>query len=139
VRIVRHFPVPPAMVWRSWTDPDVIRLWFGSDPAGRVTSAHADVRPGGDFAVSFTDSDQTAHTCSGVYSDVQPDTRLVFSWRWQSEPDWESCVTVEFKPDRGGTEMRFEHAQLGRGSQHGYLAGWQRTFEKLARVLATLA
>ena len=32
VRIERHFDVLPGKVWRGWTDPEVVRQWFGSDP-----------------------------------------------------------------------------------------------------------
>ena len=52
------------------------------------------LRRGGSFEVSFMDSDGTEHTCSGVYADVQPETKLSFSWRWKSEPGVETFVSV---------------------------------------------
>lgn len=138
MRIERYFEAPPEKVWRSWTDPEIVRRWFGSDPAGTVTGAQLDVRPGGNFAVSFVDADGTAHICSGVYATVRAGAGLSFTWRWASEPDHESFVTVRLEPAGPGTRMHFEHARLGAASQHDYTNGWQRTFDKLARVLGAL-
>jgi uncharacterized protein YndB with AHSA1/START domain len=136
VQIARRFAAPRALVWQSWTDPAMVSRWFGSDPAGQVLSAQLDVRPGGSFAVAFVDSDQTMHTCRGLYQEVQADNKLTFSWCWESEPGRESIVTVLLKSKGKGTEMAFAHARLSRDSSHDYKRGWQRTFDKLARVLA---
>ena len=58
-------------VWEAWTEPGVIMKWFGSDPKGEVLSAKLDVRPGGRFEVAFKDSDQTEHTCNGIYNEIE--------------------------------------------------------------------
>ena len=136
VRFVRRLSAPPERVWQAWTEPVWVRRWFGSDPHGTVTQARLNVHPGGSFEVTFRDSDQTEHTCSGVYVDVQPGIRLAFSWRWKSEPGVESDVTVLLAPDGHGTLMHFEHARLGGGSAHDYARGWESTFAKLERSLA---
>ena len=34
-----------------------------------------------------------------------------------------------------GTQMYFEHAQVGSASLHDYATGWQSTFGKLERAL----
>ena len=125
VHIERHFDVLPGKVWRGWTDPEVVRQWFGSDPAGKVLAVQLDVRPGGSFEVSFMDSDGTEHTCSGVYADVQPETKLSFSWRWKSEPGVETFVSVLLERRGTGTQMYFEHAQVGSASLHDHATGWR--------------
>ena len=109
--------------------------WFGSDPDGRGLSAKLDVRRGGSFEVIFQDSDQTEHTCIGVYSDVDELRKLSFSWSWKSEPGFESFVTVLLTPAGKSTHMRFEHTNLASGSNHDYLSGWNRTFAKLESLL----
>lgn len=138
VQIVQRFAAAPKKLWHAWTDAAIVEQWFGSDPKGKVTSAKVDARIGGTFTVSFTDSDGTSHTCSGVYATVHPERELTFSWRWKSEPQTESFVSVLLLPHGNGTEMRFEHARLGTASQHDYLNGWKRTFAKLDRVLNRL-
>lgn len=139
VQLSRFFGAAPEKVWQAWTDPAIVRLWFGSDPSGIVSHARLDVRPGGAFEVSFNDSNGMAHTCSGIYAKVQVGAELAFSWQWKSEPQAESFVTVRLMADRPGTRMYFEHSGLGHASQHDYTNGWQRTFDKLERALAQIS
>ena len=136
IQIERYFNAQPDAVWRAWTDPAIVSRWFGSDPAGKVLAAQLDVRSGGRFEVSFRDSSGIEHTCRGVYVEVEPGSKLSFSWSWRSEPGIESLVAVRLKPEGEGTLMQFEHARLVDGSAHDYAAGWRRTFEKLASVLS---
>jgi uncharacterized protein YndB with AHSA1/START domain len=124
-------------VWRAWTDPGLILKWYGSDPNGAGVSAHVDLRPGGNYEISFRGSEGTTHTCFGVYKEVAVLSRLVFSWQWKSEPGVESQVTVILSPDGDHTLMLFEHAHVGNKSAHNYEAGWQDTFVKLERLLNT--
>ena len=137
VRIVRRFSVPPEKVWQGWTDPTLIRRWFGSDPNGTVSMAKLDLRPGGRFEITFANADQAEHTCSGVYAEVLPYTKLSFSWRWKSEPNAESFATVLLAREGDKTRMHFRHAQLGRESLHDYGSGWRGAFAKLERELGT--
>jgi uncharacterized protein YndB with AHSA1/START domain len=135
VEIDHHFAAPREAVWRAWTDPAVVSLWWGSDPDGVVTSATLDVRQDGRFEISFTDSSGDSHTSSGRYLQVVAPSRLDFTWAWRSEPGVSSRVTVAFEDDDGGTSMRFVHGGLHGASDHDYAEGWRRTFAKLDGVL----
>jgi uncharacterized protein YndB with AHSA1/START domain len=127
---------PIKDVWKAWTDPALILNWFGSDPNGRGLKAELDVHPGGYFEITFQDSNQIKHTCSGVYVDVQEFSKLTFTWKWKSEPRVESFVSVALTPENNRTRMLFQHAHVGTASKHDYLNGWQTTFAKLERMLA---
>ena len=122
-------------VWEAWTEPSVIMKWFGSDPNGEVLRAKLEVRPGGSFEVTFRDSDQTEHTCSGIYSEVKKLSKLAFSWHWKSEPGVESFIVLLLTEEGQTTKMQFEHMNLGSGSKHNYVKGWQSTFLKLEQLL----
>lgn len=122
-------------VWKAWTDADFISKWFGSDPNGKVLSAQLDVRIGGQFKISFIDSDLTEHTCYGTYLDIEPQQKLSFTWSWKNEPGLESLVNINLKEEDDKTILSFIHADLSPESKHGYLEGWQRTFTKLENIL----
>ena len=126
---------PVKNVWKAWTNPALIFKWFGSDPNGKVMKAKLNVHVGGSFEITFKDSDQTEHTCSGVYIDVQEFSKLTFTWTWKSEPGVESLVTVALTSDGDFTRMLFQHEHIGSASRHNYLSGWQATFSKLERML----
>jgi uncharacterized protein YndB with AHSA1/START domain len=136
VTIEHYFNAAPSVVWRAWTEPDIVRRWWGSDPDGEVISAVLDVRAGGRFAITFRDSSGDQHTSSGEYLHVEANTELDFTWSWQSEPNNPSRVNVHFTEQMAGTHMRFVHGELRGMSQHDYAQGWRRTFAKLDGVLA---
>ena len=58
-----------------------------------------DVRVGGSFEVSFKSDDGEYHQIGGVYSEVVPNRKLVFSWAWHTTPERESQVTVTIKAE----------------------------------------
>jgi len=134
IDIVFHSPV--EMVWRAWTEPSLVLKWFGSNPNGKGLRAKMDIRTGGYFEISFWDSDFTEHTCSGIYSIVEKNRRLAFSWSWKSEPGVESLVEVVLSGHDQSTNMHFSHANVGHASIHNYFKGWQDTFRKLEYVLS---
>ena len=43
--IDRDFNAPRDLVWKAWTDPDIIVKWYG--PGGVNTAHKFDLRPGG--------------------------------------------------------------------------------------------
>jgi uncharacterized protein YndB with AHSA1/START domain len=67
LRIEYFFEKPPELIWRSWTDPEVVMKWFGADPNGIVLSANLNVWVGGTFEVCFMNSYKTQFTCFGEY------------------------------------------------------------------------
>ncbi|HWB25714.1 MAG TPA: SRPBCC domain-containing protein [Chitinophagaceae bacterium] len=97
VLIDKTFNATAAEMWRAWTDPAMVKRWFGSDPNGTGLSAALDVKPGGNFEISFANSDGAKHTCFGIYIQVKPFSILSFSWEWKNEPGVKSFVTVELQ------------------------------------------
>ena len=56
VEATRELDAPPAVAWRSWTDPAVLRRWWG--PTGfTCPTADLDVRVGGISLVSMSAPD----------------------------------------------------------------------------------
>ena len=135
ITITHHFSAPANVVWQAWTDPEVVRRWWGSDPDGVVTSAALDAQTGSAFEITFRDSDGDEHTSHGVYLRVDAMRELDFTWGWRSEPNNTSRVAVVFTADETGTQMTFVHSELNGESAHDYAQGWRRTFAKLDRVL----
>ena len=131
----RSFNSPPEKVWRAWTDPQALTRWFGPDE-GKVSLVETDVRVGGGFHVVFSTLDGEQHDVSGVYREVQPNRKLVFTWAWKSTPERESLVTLTFQPSGAGTEFSMLHEQffdVAARDRHEY--GWTGSLAKLERYL----
>jgi uncharacterized protein YndB with AHSA1/START domain len=112
--------------------------WFGPHQtiAGSVR-AEADVRPGGRFRVSFSTEDGEHHQVGGVYREVMPDSRLVFTWAWQTTPERESLVTVTIIPDGGGSLLTLHHEQFfDERARDRHVRGWTGTLDKLEQFLS---
>lgn len=133
----RDYPVPPEKVWRAWTDPQAISRWFGPGPNEPVSKAELDVRPGGRFRIVFGGPDGKAHECAGVYKEVVPNRRLVFSWCWpNSTPERVSQVTILLQPAAGGTRLEFRHEQFfDETARDNHRRGWTGALEKLGHHL----
>ena len=132
----RRLNAAPETVYAAWTDPQRLTRWFGPD-AGSVTRAETDVRVGGRFRVVFHTEDGEEHDVSGVYREVVPNERLVFTWAWRSTPERESLVTVALRPDGGGTSLTLTHEQFfDEEARDRHEFGWTGTLDKLERLFA---
>ena len=134
--IKRRFKAAPAKVFAAWTDPEKLKHWMGGREIASVT-AQADVRVGGRYRIVMQKSgDGEQHDVSGVYREVIPNERLVFTWAWKSTPERESMVTITFKADNGGTLMTFTHEQFfDEDARDRDQQGWSTSFEKLEKYL----
>jgi uncharacterized protein YndB with AHSA1/START domain len=132
----RRLKAPPAKVFAAWTEPDKILKWFGPD-AGPVHEASTDVRVGGRYAVSFSTEDGEQHHVSGIYREVVPNEKLVFTWAWRTMPERESLVTVLIKPDGTGSLLTLIHEQFfDEPARDRHRQGWSGCLDKLERYLA---
>jgi uncharacterized protein YndB with AHSA1/START domain len=133
----RRLNAPPEKVYAAWTDPEKIVRWFGrTDARANSFRAEIDARVGGRFRVSFS-TDAEYYEVGGVYREVAPNQRLVFSWAWHSTPERESLVTVSLKPDGDGTLLTLLHEQLfDQAARDGHERGWIGSLDKLERFTA---
>lgn len=136
VTIVRRIKAPPAKVYAALTQPDLMLQWWSPD-AGPTVSAEADVRPGGRFSIVFRLFSGEQHNPTGVYQEVVPEQKLVFTWDWPGMPERVSLVTIVLEPVEGGTELTLIHEQLPDDSARtSHAQGWNGLLDKLAGFLA---
>lgn len=134
----RRIKAPPNQVFAAWTDPQKIVHWFGPNEtvAGSVR-AQMDVRAGGKYQMNFRTEDGESHQVGGVYREVVPNSRLVFTWAWHSTPERESLVTVTVAADGDGTLLTLHHGQFfDQAARDGHERGWTGTLEKLDRYFS---
>ncbi len=136
LRVERHFRAPPERVFRAWTAAEELRRW--SDPDPRDAEAEVDLRVGGRYRIAMARADGTVHRVTGVYREIDPPRRLVYTWRWESMPGSpETVVTVDFRarPD-GGTDLVLVHEGLPSDDARARHAhGWGASIDKLAAVV----
>lgn len=132
----RYYPVAPEKVWRAWTDPQALKAWFGPEEIVSVPLAEVDLRVGGRFRVAMLAADGETHDVSGIYQELVPNRKLVFSWAWRSTPERESRVTVRIEPDGNGCELVLLHEQFfDETARDGHSHGWAGAMVKLEQWL----
>ena len=131
VTIVRRIKAPPARVWAAITQPEQMMQWWGPD-AGPTLSALADVRPGGRFSIVFRLLNGDEHNPTGIYQEVVPEKRLVFTWDLPGTPEPQSLVTFRLEPFDGGTVLTLNHERLpDEEARTSHEAGWRGLLDKL--------
>lgn len=136
----RKFPAAPEKVWRAWTDPQALSQWFGPGGPGEpqtVSLAELDLRVGGRFRLVFGGPDGNDHEATGVYKEVAPNRKLVFTWCWpRTTPDRKSRITILIRAEGGGTDFEFRQEQFfDEAARDGHQRGWTATFLKLEAFL----
>jgi uncharacterized protein YndB with AHSA1/START domain len=133
--ITRRLSASPPKVYAAWTQAENLIQWFAAQAKPGSVKADLDVRVGGRYRISFTNQDNDEyHEVGGLYREVVPDTRLQFTWAWHSTPERESLVTIEFKPDAGGTLMIFQQEQFAdQVARDNHERGWNKFFDVLER------
>ena len=131
VTIVRNIKASPAKVWAAISRPEQMLQWWGPD-AGPTLKVEADVRPGGRFSIVFQLLNGQQHNPSGVYREVVPEQKLVFTWEWTGMPERESLVTFLLKPLDGGTVLILTHDHLpDEEARESHKQGWSGLLDKL--------
>jgi uncharacterized protein YndB with AHSA1/START domain len=139
LEIKRFVNAPRARVYAAWTDVEQLKQWFGPEKV-RTRDIKADARVGGEFRWDLVNSDGEEMTMRGEFRELQPGKKIVFSWRWLDDEDWEnqtSVVTLDLSDRDGGTELRLIHEQLpSEQSREAHNSGWNSALDKLERFLA---
>ena len=131
VTIVRRIKTSPAKVWAAITEPKQMMQWWGPD-AGPTLRAEADVRPGGRFSVVFRLMNGDEHNPTGIYQEVIPEKKLVFTWDLPGAEEPESLVTFRLEPIDVGTKLTLTHEQLpDEPARKSHEQGWSGLLDKL--------
>lgn len=137
LHVVRRFDAPRERVFRAFTDPKEIPLWFGKeDSATRVVNL--DLRVGGGF--TFRGTHQGAEwEVQGSYREVRIPERVVFTWNERmpdAPPSAESLVTVEFRDLGGATEVALTHERdVDEKQRRGHEGGWNLCFDRMVKLI----
>jgi uncharacterized protein YndB with AHSA1/START domain len=144
--LTRLIDVPREKLFRCWVEPALIVRWF-TPPPWKTTSAEVDLRPGGSSFVMMQGPDGTEMPNRGVYLEVVPNERLVFTdaytsaWVPSAKPFFTLVLT--FEKEGGGTRYtaRARHWTAEDCASHeamGFHTGWGIATDQLAALAATL-
>jgi uncharacterized protein YndB with AHSA1/START domain len=133
--IQRRINASPAKLYSAWTEPAKIALWWSAKP-NETTLAEVDARVGGRFHIVYRTAQGEENSVSGVYREMRPNEKLVFTWAWRSTPERESLVTIELKPEGAGTLLMLTHENFfDEAARDRHHQGWDRVLASLEGFL----
>lgn len=135
----RDYAAPPETVFHCWTDPDHLARWFIPNAAYSCGFAEVDLRVGGQYRIGMRNHEKNeTHVVGGVYREIAPHVRLVFTWAWESpvQPPDETLVTVSFQPTGEGTRLVLVHERFPTAEmRNAHDQGWSGCLNKLREVV----
>lgn len=137
LQLKHTFAVPRARVFRASTDARELAQWFAPSADYTVVVPEFDFHVGGRYRVEMHHKAGNVHTVGGIYREIKPPEKIVFTWLWQGAPsETESVVTVEFRDLGPSTEMTLTHEQLPSGEERDkHQQGWNGCLGQLANFL----
>jgi len=143
IRLVRSFRAPRRLVFDAFSRPEHLRQWWG--PRGHeMVACELDFRAGGAWRCVQRGPGGSEYGFHGVYREIVPGERLVYTFEFDGAPGHVSVETVEFTEREGVTtlvntvvfESRADRdAMLGAGME----TGARQTMDRLDEFLDTLA
>jgi len=152
--ITRIFDTPRDLVWKTWTDPERMKRWWGpknfTSPVIKI-----DMLVGGKYLNCMhgpgPDGVLRDFWSTGIYREIVPMERLVMTDSFADEQgntvpashygmtgEWpkELLVTVTFEEQDSRTKMTLRHSGIPDSeNKKGAEQGWNESFDKLAESL----
>jgi uncharacterized protein YndB with AHSA1/START domain len=147
LQLTRVFDAPRELVFKAWTDAHQFQQWFGAAACegSSLQSAKADVRVGGKYRIQVRRADGEYFTTVGIYREVNPPERLVFTWQFEKDGSGDECgeveppemlVTVEFVARGKQTELILTHEKFASvDSRDRHHQGWDRCLNELGKFV----
>jgi uncharacterized protein YndB with AHSA1/START domain len=153
--ITRVFDAPRELVWKAWTDPKYVMLWWG--PRGFTAPVcKMDFRVGGKFLCCMRSPDGQEFWNAGEYHEIVPYEKIVSSMYFADaegnkvEPEHYGIehtviedvhdVTLFEDIGNGQTKLTFiGNEPMEEATKSGQVEGWKQILDKVAIVVAELA
>lgn len=150
VKVTRSFRAPRALVYRAYTEPQLVRRWLGGHPGWSMPVCEMDARVGGRFQWRWrSDEGNQEFGFSGTFREIEPASRIVHTEAYEpgtlggSYPGEDAIVTVTFTEEGGVTTVT---TLIDYGSKEardgavktGMTDGMEMSYQTLDKLLAEL-
>jgi uncharacterized protein YndB with AHSA1/START domain len=143
--IARDFDAPRHLLFKAWTSPDLLKRWLYGPEEWPFVVCEIDLRVGGALRFVWHHRDGKDMGMSGVYREIAPPERLVFTEVW--DEDWtggEALVTIVFAEHAGKTTFTQTVLYSSRAARDAVLKtpmeqGLAQGYDRLAKLLPSIA
>ncbi|CAI2936304.1 SRPBCC domain-containing protein [Aminobacter niigataensis] len=136
----RVFDAPPVLVFKMWSSPEHLTRWWG--PKGFTSAVKKlEFHKGGRYHFLILgpggQDDSMSSGMSGTFREIVEGEKIVFTFAWDYDPDWQTLVTVTLVAEGTGTRLTFRQEPfLDIETRDSHLGGWGECLDRLADALA---
>ena len=143
ILIIREFDAPRQLVWRAWTEPELIARWWHAE-RGEIVSIEMDLRVGGKWRYVMRANGGFEVAFHGECLEIVPDEKLVSTEIFEAVPDEPAVNTATFTEHDGRTTLTLlvEHASHAGRDMHinsGMEDGLQDALKLIDELVVSLA
>ncbi|HET9311765.1 MAG TPA: SRPBCC family protein [Actinomycetota bacterium] len=137
----REFDAPRELVYRAFTEPDLLAQWLG--PHGYTMKVDRyDLRDGGTWRYTHTDQDGNEYAFHGVFHGEPSPEGMVQTFEFEGAPGHVSMDTLMLEDHDGSTIVRtnsvFQSVEARDAMVEGGMAvGMSEGYEQLDELLNT--
>jgi len=146
ILITREFAAPKHLVYRAFTEPDLVRQWWTAK-RGEMKTCEIDLRVGGKWRYVMETPDGMEVGFHGEYREIEPNERIVSTEIFEGMPEGvaeeASVNTATFTEEDGRTtlEILVQHSNKQFRDMHvesGMEDGLQDALDLLEEVAVSL-
>jgi len=130
---------PRERIFNLLTEPAELAKWWG--PHDFTTpEVELDLSVGGGYRFTMQPPEGEAFHLSGEFIEIDPPTRLVYTFRWdEPDPDdRETVVVLSLAAVGGATEVSLSQGEFATDERLAlHRSGWADSLEKLGKVIET--
>ena len=139
--------VKPELVWKAWTTPEYLKMWFTPAP-WKTVHCEIDLRPGGKFHTVMESPEGQRMPNTGCYLEVVPNRKLV--WTGALLPDYRPAdlaadvpfvftAVIAMEPHGNGTKytatvMHSNESGRAKHEAMGFHHGWGAALDQLVAM-----
>lgn len=148
----RVVDVPKELVWRAWTEPELIKQWFTPAP-WKTVDCEIDLRPGGIFRTVMLSPEGQEFPNLGCYLEVVKNERLVWtnalapgfrpalslSGCGDENVEFAFTATIALASQGSGTKytatvIHADEASCEKHAEMGFHEGWGKALDQLVAL-----
>lgn len=143
IQLVRRFEAPLPLVWRAFTQADLVRQWMTGPPDHTMPECQIDFRVDGAWRYVWQWPDGTM-VGNGFFKEILEHDRYVHTESFDIAPEMESLVETHFVQEGDITTVTIlthytSQANRDMSIQYGMDTTMEAGFSKLEPLLASLA
>jgi len=153
----REFSAPREMVWRTWTDPELLKRWYG--PNIETVIHRFELKPGGVWLNEMKMSSGSNYS-KAVFQEIDEPTKLVWQQHSMTDENWNDIenprmgdwprlllTTVTFEDLGASTRTRLTWVPMDAtdaeiacfaGAVKGMGGGWESGYAIIDQILQEL-